>query len=469
MGITRARVATKCLHGDGNGSVGSVVGVLAQSAVSLVLSVRPEFGPMGGDLGTMGIAGLSGWWGERCRPCVCGRVLQCTSATNYCLLADCELSRGRGWRSSAWCWSPLGTGWQGWSPRGSPCTWGSMPTSWVAAPRGLGKLSWAETVGLEKALGTDPHVPHCLRGLLPQEVGRRWRLTVGAGGSGLLRFSTCSGLSQRVPHCAPHLPSGCCTGWGSLREQTSNGLPSLPPSKALVGPLLANRALSSLPQTPASCPEWGLLPGGPTRPSHVPLGLAQCGAAGDGPLVKRSCLIFLAQSLLVPTPCNDTGVNRTPGTIIIGVERQESPVGVAAADGSTAWPVPGEEPLQPDLCLRSCWVRALRPPACLSVAPRGFLPRRSPRPRGGADTWMLLGRVWLGVSERGRAACVDLLTGRWGCWAGKGQRSTTWVLRRPGGHPGATASEQDFTWEKCEVLCLGLGDQFLNSVHRGTE
>lgn len=39
---------------------------------------------------------------------------------------------------------------------------------------------------------------------------------------------------------------------------------------------------------------WLHLPGGPGSLDAVPYGLAHCGATGDGPLVKRYCLIFFA-------------------------------------------------------------------------------------------------------------------------------------------------------------------------------
>lgn len=122
-------------------------------------------------------------------------------------------------------------------------------------------------------------------------------------------------------------------------------------------------------------------------------------ATGDGPLVKRSCLIFLAHSLLVPTPCNDTGVNRAPGTIIIGAERREAPGGAAAADRSAAQSVPGEEPLGRLVSEEPPGSRP-SPSACLTASPLGFLPRRPPRhsPVRGemlGSYWV----EWLGVSD----------------------------------------------------------------------
>jgi len=48
----------------------------------------------------------------------------------------------------------------------------------VAAAWSLGELSWPETEGLEKALGTVPHDPCFLCGFLLQEVAGGW-----AGGS----------------------------------------------------------------------------------------------------------------------------------------------------------------------------------------------------------------------------------------------------------------------------------------------
>ena len=45
-----------------------------------------------------------------------------------------------------------------------------MPVSRVAAAWSLGELSWPETEGLEKALGTVPHDPCFLCGFLLQEV-----------------------------------------------------------------------------------------------------------------------------------------------------------------------------------------------------------------------------------------------------------------------------------------------------------
>lgn len=80
----------------------SIAGVIAHLAVSLVLSVRPEFGPMG-DMArnrTHGELAL-----RSCRPSVCGKLPQC-AGTHYCLLTDCKtwmLSWGPGWRLSAWC------------------------------------------------------------------------------------------------------------------------------------------------------------------------------------------------------------------------------------------------------------------------------------------------------------------------------------------------------------------------------
>lgn len=60
----------------------------------------------------------------------------------------------------------------------SPCLWGSVPTSRVEAAWSLGELSWPETEGLEKALGTVPHDPRFLCGFLLQEAAGGW-----AGGS----------------------------------------------------------------------------------------------------------------------------------------------------------------------------------------------------------------------------------------------------------------------------------------------
>lgn len=132
-----------------------------------------------------------------------------------------------------------------------------------------------------------------------------------------------------------------------------------------------------------------LLPGGPARPCHAPsAGLST--EPEDGPLVKCRCLIFLAQTLLAPTPCNDTGVNRAPGTIIIRVERQESP------GGSSCRPeppriCPQRGALQSDLCLRSRWVQTLRP-AFVWPQPRGYFPF------SGADGGCDSDGAWPGVT-----------------------------------------------------------------------
>lgn len=149
--------------------------------------------------------------------------------------------------------------------------------------------------------------------------------------------------------------------------------------------------------------------------------LAQHGARGDGPLVKCCCLIFLAQTPLVPTPCNDTGVNRAPGTIITGVERQESPGGAAAAGVSPASSVPREEPLQSDSCLETCGVQASHGCICLNVAPWGLCPQGSPllppTPPAGFSWW---GRYSdLIRIERGRLAPGGSGRDRhpvWSCW-----------------------------------------------------
>jgi len=144
----------------------------------------------------------------------------------------------------------------------------------------------------------------------------------------------------------PPLPPAAAQG--DRGSASRHPWPAPPPR--LQGPCGSPSPTPGFPQTgrcPAHC---RLLPpprvrAPPRWPGCVPPQASS--ATGNGPLVKRSCLIFLAHSLLVPTPCNDTGVNRAPGTIIIGVERREAPGGAAAADRSAAQSVPGEEPLGP--------------------------------------------------------------------------------------------------------------------------
>lgn len=66
----------------------------------------------------------------------------------------------------------------GFVPSAAP--WGSVLISCAAANWAVGRLSGAETVGLGRALDTDPCDLYYLLGLLPQGMGRGWRLPIGA-------------------------------------------------------------------------------------------------------------------------------------------------------------------------------------------------------------------------------------------------------------------------------------------------
>lgn len=194
---------------------------------------------------------------------------------------------------------------------------------------------------------------------------------------------------------------------------------------------------------------------------------------GDGPLVKVSRLIFLAQSLLVPTLRNDTGVNRAPGTIFIGVERQESPGGVAAAGLICPWR--GAAPA--DSCLKSRgWVRALHA-VLVCLQPRRGFSLKGPHCSGRCVCVCVClrcmdvrGSSMAGSLRAGMRSLCGLADDGWLRLLGwKGATLDHMGADRMDGHPGATASERGFPRDEHKVLRLGSGHWFLSSRCRGTD